>query len=280
MPRERARATRRSSSTTARPTARVDARARALSRSARLIEQENLGLAAGWNARHARRDRALRPDPERRRLADRRLARRGSSTFADAHPEAAVVGPRLLNPDGSLQRSVRGFPTLWRLATEYFFLRKLAPRLAAAQRVLRGRLRARRGARGRGRDGRLHARAPRGDRRRSAGSTSRSSSSARRPTGATASRRPAGRCSSSPAPSACTSAARRTAGGMFRENAARASALSREAPRRARRRAGAAAAAAGRCGCAARLFRGERGRMYRDAARWLGSGACRELLER
>jgi GT2 family glycosyltransferase len=47
--------------------------------------------------------------------------------FADAHPEAAVVGPKLRNPDGSLQRSVRGFPTLWRLATEYFFLRKLAP---------------------------------------------------------------------------------------------------------------------------------------------------------
>src|SRR3954453_18783891 len=48
--------------------------------------------------------------------------------FAEAHPEAAVVGPRLRYPDGSLQRSVRGFPTLWRLATEYFFLRKLAPR--------------------------------------------------------------------------------------------------------------------------------------------------------
>ena len=39
-----------------------------------------------------------------------------------------MVGPRLLNTDGTLQRSVRGFPTLWRLATEYFFLRKLAPR--------------------------------------------------------------------------------------------------------------------------------------------------------
>jgi hypothetical protein len=48
--------------------------------------------------------------------------------FADAHPEAAVVGPRLLNTDGTLQRSVRAFPTPWRLATEYFFLRKLAPR--------------------------------------------------------------------------------------------------------------------------------------------------------
>ena len=49
-------------------------------------------------------------------------------SFADEHPEAAVVAPRLSNPDGTLQRSVRGFPTLWRLATEYFFLRKIAPR--------------------------------------------------------------------------------------------------------------------------------------------------------
>ena len=47
--------------------------------------------------------------------------------FADEHPEAAVVGPRLLNPDGTLQRSVRGYPSPWRIATEYFFLRKLAP---------------------------------------------------------------------------------------------------------------------------------------------------------
>ena len=42
-----------------------------------------------------------------------------------------MIGPRLLNPDGTLQRSVRGFPTLWRLATEYLFLRKLAPRTDA-----------------------------------------------------------------------------------------------------------------------------------------------------
>jgi N-acetylglucosaminyl-diphospho-decaprenol L-rhamnosyltransferase len=50
------------------------------------------------------------------------------AAFADTEPSAGAVGPRLLNPDGSLQRSVRGFPTLWRLATEYFFLRWLAPR--------------------------------------------------------------------------------------------------------------------------------------------------------
>lgn len=48
--------------------------------------------------------------------------------FAETAPSAGAIGPRLLNPDGSLQPSVRGFPTLWRLATEYFFLRWLAPR--------------------------------------------------------------------------------------------------------------------------------------------------------
>jgi N-acetylglucosaminyl-diphospho-decaprenol L-rhamnosyltransferase len=50
------------------------------------------------------------------------------AAFADSEPRAGVVGPRLLNPDGTLQPSVRGFPTLWRLATEYLFLRWLAPR--------------------------------------------------------------------------------------------------------------------------------------------------------
>ena len=48
--------------------------------------------------------------------------------FGDAHPDAAVVGPRLLNTDGTLQRSVRAEPSLWRISTEYLFIRKLAPR--------------------------------------------------------------------------------------------------------------------------------------------------------
>ena len=48
--------------------------------------------------------------------------------FAEANPQVGVAGPRLVSPDGRVQKSVRGFPTLWRLATEYFFLRKLAPR--------------------------------------------------------------------------------------------------------------------------------------------------------
>ena len=97
---------------------------------ARLIQQENKGLGGGSNAgmRIASGDYFLLLNSDAWALDDgvERLA-----AFADEHPEAAVVGPRLLNPDGSLQRSVRGDPTLWRLATEYFFLRKLAPRTRA-----------------------------------------------------------------------------------------------------------------------------------------------------
>jgi len=98
--------------------------------SVRLVEQENLGLAAGWN--HGIRETSgrfvliLNADAWAVGDGVRQLLE-----FAERQPEAAVVGPKLLNTDGSLQRSVRGFPTLWRLATEYFFLRKLAPRSRA-----------------------------------------------------------------------------------------------------------------------------------------------------
>ena len=95
-----------------------------------VVEQQNRGLAAGWNAGIARtsgtHELLLNSDAWLDEGALDALV-----AFADAHPEAAVVGPRLRNPDGSLQRSVRGFPTLWRLATEYLFLRKLAPRSRA-----------------------------------------------------------------------------------------------------------------------------------------------------
>src|SRR3954451_9594086 len=97
---------------------------------ARLIQQENKGLGGGSNAgmRIASGDYFLLLNSDAWALDDgvERLA-----AFADEHPEAAVVGPRLVNPDGSLQRSVRGDPTLWRLATEYLFLRKLGPRTEA-----------------------------------------------------------------------------------------------------------------------------------------------------
>jgi N-acetylglucosaminyl-diphospho-decaprenol L-rhamnosyltransferase len=92
-----------------------------------LIEQENSGMGGGNNAgmreANGRYAFLLNSDAWVERDGLERLV-----AFADAHPHAAVVGPRLLNPDGTLQRSVRGDPTLWRLATEYLFLRKLGPR--------------------------------------------------------------------------------------------------------------------------------------------------------
>ena len=97
---------------------------------ARIVEQENRGLGAGWNAgmraASGRWFLILNADAWAVGDAVERLV-----AFADARPRAGLVGPRLRNPDGSLQRSVRGFPTPWRLATEYFFLRKLAPRSRA-----------------------------------------------------------------------------------------------------------------------------------------------------
>lgn len=51
--------------------------------------------------------------------------------FAESEPRAGIVGPLLRDTGGSVQPSVRGFPTLWRLLTEYLFLRWLAPRSRA-----------------------------------------------------------------------------------------------------------------------------------------------------
>ena len=93
----------------------------------RVVEQVNGGLAFGWNRgiRETTAPYVLVLNSDAWVVADAaaRLAR-----FADGIPKAGWVAPRLLNPDGSLQPSVRGFPTTWRLATEYLFLRKLAPR--------------------------------------------------------------------------------------------------------------------------------------------------------
>jgi N-acetylglucosaminyl-diphospho-decaprenol L-rhamnosyltransferase len=90
-----------------------------------LLHGENRGLAAGWN-------RGIRALSSPRYLlilnADAWVmgdAIRQLIVFADSRPDTAVVGPQLLNPDGTLQRSIRGFPTVWRLATEYLMLRTL-----------------------------------------------------------------------------------------------------------------------------------------------------------
>jgi GT2 family glycosyltransferase len=93
----------------------------------RVIEQENRGMGGGNNtgmrAADARYFFLLNSDAW---VVGDGLAR--LVAYADAHPDTAVVGPRLLNTDGTLQRSVRAEPTLWRLATEYLGIRKLAPR--------------------------------------------------------------------------------------------------------------------------------------------------------
>ena len=93
----------------------------------RVVEQDNKGVGAGWNRGLAETTTSwvLLLNADAWVLGDgvARLVE-----FAKQRPSAALVGPRLLNTDGTLQRSARGFPTPWRLATEFFFLRKLAPR--------------------------------------------------------------------------------------------------------------------------------------------------------
>jgi GT2 family glycosyltransferase len=103
----------------------------------RVIEQENKGMGGGNNAGMRAVDGRyfflLNSDAW---VVDDALDQ--LIAFADEHPEAAVVGPKLLNTDGTLQRSVRGEPTLWRLATEYLFIRKLAPRSKRLNPLYRG----------------------------------------------------------------------------------------------------------------------------------------------
>ena len=99
--------------------------------SVKLIElSENLGFGAANNVGMdaAAGDLFLLLNSDAWPLGDaiERLA-----AFAADHRRAGVVGPRLRNPDGSLQRSVRGWPTPWRLATEYLFLRRLGRRTRA-----------------------------------------------------------------------------------------------------------------------------------------------------
>ena len=91
-----------------------------------VVEQANVGMGGGNNAgmrvAHGQWFFLLNSDAW---VLDAGLVR--LVEFAESRPDAAVVGPRLRNPGGSLQRSVRGEPTLWRLATEYLGIRKLAP---------------------------------------------------------------------------------------------------------------------------------------------------------
>ncbi len=74
-----------------------------------MVSERNLGFAKGHNelARYARGRYLLilNPDTLIMRNTLTKLVR-----FAEEHPEAGIIGAKLLNPDGSLQYSCRRFP--------------------------------------------------------------------------------------------------------------------------------------------------------------------------
>jgi GT2 family glycosyltransferase len=56
--------------------------------------------------------------------------------FADDHPRAGIIGPQLLNEDGSIQESCRRFYTFWTLLLRRTVLGKLLPRSRTVSRHL------------------------------------------------------------------------------------------------------------------------------------------------
>ncbi|MFA5238857.1 MAG: glycosyltransferase family 2 protein [Phycisphaerae bacterium] len=51
-------------------------------------------------------------------------------TFMDSHQDAGMVGPKILNPDGSLQPQCRYFPTIWNSLCQVLNLSGLFPKSA------------------------------------------------------------------------------------------------------------------------------------------------------
>ena len=93
----------------------------------RLLRMErNIGFAAGHNrafaAARGRLRFVLNPDATVSPGCLRALL-----DFAGAHPRAAVIGPRVLNPDGSIQHSARAFPTLMAALYRHSILGRLFP---------------------------------------------------------------------------------------------------------------------------------------------------------
>lgn len=92
-----------------------------------LANDRNLGFAAANNQAIAQaRGRVLfllNPDAYIRPGALQALVR-----FLKRRPQAAAVGPNVLNPDGTWQAAVFRFPTLWDLFCEAVFLSVLFPR--------------------------------------------------------------------------------------------------------------------------------------------------------
>ena len=92
-----------------------------------IASEVNLGFAAGNNvgmaAASGRYLLLLNPDTLLKGNAIAQMV-----TFADAHPKAGVLGPRVLNQDGTLQLSCFMYPSLLNLALSAFWLNKLFAR--------------------------------------------------------------------------------------------------------------------------------------------------------
>ena len=92
-----------------------------------IVNPANLGFAAGNNAgvRQATGRYCLLLNPDTIVHPGALSALAG---YAEAHPEAWAVGPRILNPDGTPQRSGVRFPSAWNLVVEALFLDRWFPR--------------------------------------------------------------------------------------------------------------------------------------------------------
>ena len=92
-----------------------------------LRNARNLGFAGGVNTglRAAREPLVLLLNTDTLVLGD---AIPKLLAYAQGHPEAGIIGPRVLNADRTLQRSYFRFPSLLNLALSSTYLYKLFPR--------------------------------------------------------------------------------------------------------------------------------------------------------
>jgi GT2 family glycosyltransferase len=92
-----------------------------------IAQSRNTGFAAATNAGFAASSGEfvllLNPDTV---LHDGSLERLAG--FLREHPAAGAVGPRILNPDGTLQRTGMSAPSLWNLVADTLFLDRAFPR--------------------------------------------------------------------------------------------------------------------------------------------------------
>jgi GT2 family glycosyltransferase len=97
-----------------------------------IVNEENLGFARATNqtlaAARGRYLLMLNPDTV---LPPDALAQ--LVEVADTHPEAGIVAPRLVYPDGSLQYSCRRFPTITAAIFRNTFLGRLFPHARSAE---------------------------------------------------------------------------------------------------------------------------------------------------